>query len=176
MYNQPSHKIFCQQIGDVECKAALPKTGAIKGLSRAKRYKVLGLKFLKFRTGYIRLCTLSKIKIIGVTYFLQKYIQKENRTNAFKKYFSTYKSQIALTFNNSLLNFGCPYYNIFKAMGLKLLTRLRLGLCHLDKHKFDRKLPNYFHPKCSCSLSNEDTVQFFLHSHYYIIEIQKQKE
>lgn len=172
--------MFCQQIEDVEWKAALPKTGAIKGLSTAKRYKVLGLKFLKFRTGYIRLCTLSKIKIIRLTYFLQNYIQKENRTYAFKKYFSTCKSQIVLTFKNSVLNIGCPspnlYYNIFKTMGLKLLTRLRLGSCYLDKHKFNRKLPNYFHSKCSCSLLNEDTVQFFLYSHRYIIEIQKHKE
>ena len=53
-----------------------------------------------------------------------------------------------------------PCYNIFNPMEFKLLARLMLGLSHLNKRKFDRKLANCFDPKCSCSLSNEDTVHF----------------
>ena len=33
-----------------------------------------------------------------------------------------------------------PVYNICKPIGLKLLTRLRLGLSHLNKHRFNYTL------------------------------------
>ena len=53
-------------------------------------------------------------------------------------------------------------------MGIKLLTRLRLGLSHLNEHKFDRKFQNCTNLKCICSSENESTTHFFLHCHFYI--------
>ena len=47
------------------------------------------------------------------------------------------------------------------------LTRLRLGLNYLNKHKFDRKFPNCFDLKCSCRPSNEDPAYFLLHCPHY---------
>ena len=83
----------------------------------------------------------------------------------------TRKSQNPLSIINCLIKVGCPslnsYYNIFNSMGLKLLTRLRLSLIHLNKYKFGRKLRNCFDPKCLYSLSNEHTLHFFLHYQHY---------
>ena len=45
-----------------------------------------------------------------------------------------------MTFRNALIKFGRPIpkpiYNVHNPVGLKLLTRLRLGLSHLNQHKF----------------------------------------
>ena len=49
------------------------------------------------------------------------------------------RSESFLPFKNSLLKIGLltakPAYNIHNPIGLKFLTRLRLGLSHLNKHK-----------------------------------------
>ena len=50
-------------------------------------------------------------------------------------------SSTLLTFRNSLLKIGQPVpkpvYNIHNPSGVKLLTRLRLGLSHLNEHRFN---------------------------------------
>ena len=50
------------------------------------------------------------------------------------------KSESLPYFRNALLKVGWstakPVYNIHNPIGLKLLTRLRLGLSHLNEHKF----------------------------------------
>ena len=52
-------------------------------------------------------------------------------------------------------------------MGLKLLTRLRLGLSHLSDHRFNHNFENCLNPLCTCSLEVESTTNFFLHCHYF---------
>ena len=52
-----------------------------------------------------------------------------------------------------------PPFNIHNSLGLKLLTRLRLGLSHLH---------DCINPLCSCSLEVESTVHFFLHCHNFV--------
>ena len=56
-----------------------------------------------------------------------------------------------------------PVYNICKPIGLKLLTWLRLGLSHLNEHRFNHNFENSVNPLCNCSLEVETTSQFFLH-------------
>ena len=51
---------------------------------------------------------------------------------------------------------------------VKLLTRLRLGLSHLNEHRFNHKFQNCTNPKCICSYENELTTYFFFHFHFYI--------
>ena len=50
------------------------------------------------------------------------------------------RSESFLSFKNSLLKIGRPTakptYNIHNPIGLKFLTRFRLGLSHLKEHKF----------------------------------------
>ena len=53
-------------------------------------------------------------------------------------------------------------------MGLKLLTRLRLGLSHLDENRFNHNFQSCINPLCSyCSLSIESTTHLLLHCHHF---------
>ena len=60
-----------------------------------------------------------------------------------------------------------PVYNIKNYNGLKLLTRLRLSLSHLNEHRFNHNFHNCINPLCSCSLEVESIEHFFLHCHHY---------
>ena len=75
-----------------------------------------------------------------------------------------------LIFRNSLLKIGRPMqnpiYDIHDPMGIKFLTRLRLGLSHL-KHKFRHNFRDCLNPLCSCSLEVESSTHFFLHCKCY---------
>ena len=44
-----------------------------------------------------------------------------------------------------------PSYNIHNLVGVKLLTRLRLGLSHLSQKKFNHNFQNCVNPLCLCS-------------------------
>ena len=76
-----------------------------------------------------------------------------------------------LSFKNSLLKIGWPTakptYNIHNPIGLKFLTRLRIGLSHLSKHKFKHNFKDCVNPLCSCSLEIEFLSHFFLHCHHF---------
>ena len=52
-------------------------------------------------------------------------------------------------------------------MGLKLLTRLRLGLSHLNEHRFNHNFQSCINPLCSCSLAIESTTHFLLHCNHF---------
>ena len=54
-----------------------------------------------------------------------------------------------------------------KPLGLRLLTRLTLGLSHLNKQKFNRSFKNCVNTPCTCSLEIKSTSHFFLHSDHY---------
>ena len=56
-----------------------------------------------------------------------------------------------------------PVYGIHNPLGLRLLTRLTLGLSHPNKHKFSHS----FNPPCTCSLEIGSTPYFFPHSDHY---------
>ena len=50
---------------------------------------------------------------------------------------------------------------------MQLLTRLRLGLSHLNEHRFNHNFEGCIKPLCTCTLEVESTTHFFLHCHYY---------
>ena len=81
------------------------------------------------------------------------------------------QSKTLLTFRNALIKIGRPIpkpiYNVHNPVGLKLLTRLRLGLSHLNQHKFNHNFQDCLNPLRSCSLEVESVSHFFLHCHYY---------
>ena len=56
IYDQPNNKSFIDKIESVQYDAALAITGAIRGTSRIKLYKELGLESLKDRRWMHRLC------------------------------------------------------------------------------------------------------------------------
>ena len=74
-------------------------------------------------------------------------------------------------FKSRLLSFIRPnqsnIYNIFDPIGLKLLTRLRLGLSHLNEHKFCHNFQDCLNPLRSCSLDIEDTTHYLLHCQHF---------
>ena len=74
-------------------------------------------------------------------------------------------------FRNALLKIGrpnqCSIYRIHNPVGLKLLTRLRLGLSHLNEHRFNHNFQSCINPLCSCSLAIESTTHFLLHCHHF---------
>ena len=106
------------------------------------------------------------------------------RTDQFKYSFSPYSiiewnkldinlhnTKYFLIFRNSLLKIGRPVqnsiYNMHDPVGIKYLTTLRLGLGHLNEHKFRHNFQDYLNPLCSCSLGVETTNHYFLHCHYF---------
>ena len=55
-----------------------------------------------------------------------------------------------------------PIYKIVDPTGLKLLTRLRVSLSHLRKHKFQHNFLDTINPLCSCRLEVESTCHYLL--------------
>ena len=53
-------------------------------------------------------------------------------------------------------------FGVANIYGIKLLTRLRVGLSHLREHKFKHNFQDTINPLCSCSLEIESTSNFFL--------------
>ena len=47
--------------------------------------------------------------------------------------------------------------------GVKLLTRLRLGLSHLRDHKFKYSFQDLLNPICNCGTDVETTTHYLLH-------------
>ena len=80
-------------------------------------------------------------------------------------------SESITLFKCGLLYFTCPVqnsiYHIFDPKGLKFLTRLCLGLSHLNAHRFRHNFQDCFNPLCSCSLETEDTSHYLLHCHHF---------
>ena len=102
------------------------------------------------------------------------------RTDVFKYLFFPYatsewnkldlqipKANSLLSFKNALLKLGRPVpiscFNIYNPVGLKLLTRLRAGLSHLNEHKFKHNFSNCINLLCSNSLEVKSITHFFLH-------------
>ena len=99
------------------------------------------------------------------------------RTDIFKNSIFLYKLSAILQFCNlmqffkTLLKIGwhnqCTIYSITNPVGLKLLTHRRLGLSHLNKHRFNPNFQNFINPLCSCSHEIESTSRFLLHWHHF---------
>ena len=88
-----------------------------------------------------------------------------------KLYVTLRNAKSLLIFKNSLLKIGRPIQNlIFKIhdpLEIKFLTKLRLGLSHLNEHRFKHNFQDCLNPLCSCSLEVESTAHFLLHCHHF---------
>ena len=62
-------------------------------------------------------------------------------------------------------------YNIHNPLGVKYLTRLRIGFSHKE-HKFKHNFQDSIDPMCSCSSGIETTIHFFLHCANFNIQRQ----
>ena len=93
--------------------------------------------------------------------FLPYVIKEWNKLDPNKR-----SCQSSESFRKALLNFIRPSENkifkIYDQVGIKLLTRLRLGLSHLREHKFWHNFEDTLNPLCSCRIEAETTLHFFL--------------
>ena len=78
------------------------------------------------------------------------------------------------SFNNERANLiktirpiAISIFVIFNPLELKLITRLWVGLSHLNKHRFNQNFNNCINPLCRCRLNVKSTVYFVLHCSYY---------
>ena len=75
------------------------------------------------------------------------------------------------SFRKMLLKFIRPIenstYKIYDPLGIKLLTRLRLGFSHLSEHKFRHNFADSLNPLCYFSLQTESALHFFLRYQNY---------
>ena len=81
------------------------------------------------------------------------------------------RSDSYVHFRNSVLKsirpIGNSIFDIFDNEGIKLLTRLRLGLSHLNKHKFNHGFLDTVNPMCSCNTEDETVTRYLLHCPNY---------
>ena len=77
------------------------------------------------------------------------------------------KAESLLLFKTNILKFKRPspnsVYNCHNPKGLKLITRLRLGLSHLREHKFKHNFQDTINLLCSYGIDIESTEHFLLH-------------
>ena len=75
-------------------------------------------------------------------------------------------------FRKSILKFIRPsansHFNCHNPKGIKLITRLRIGLSYLREHKSKHSFQDSLDPFCSCGLDIESTAHFLLHCPMYI--------
>ena len=107
----------------------------------------------------------------------------QSRTETFKFFFSPWsivewnkldlkiRNLSYLVFRNYFIKrirpLAAPAYSIHNPLGLKLLTTLRLGLSHLNEHRFNHNFESCLNLLCTCSLEVESTTHFFLHCHHF---------
>ena len=69
-------------------------------------------------------------------------------------------------FKNSLRKFTkrspSPLHGIHNPIGIKLVTRLRMGLSHLRDHKFRHNFRDTINPLCPCNIEPETTAHYLL--------------
>ena len=55
------------------------------------------------------------------------------------------------------------FFQYHNPKGIKLVTILKLGLTHLQEHKFKHSFQDTLNPICSCGFDIEITYHYFLH-------------
>ena len=77
-------------------------------------------------------------------------------------------------FEEKILNFIRPYSNAsfdcHSPRGIKLITRLGLGLSHLREHKVKHSFQETVNPLCNCDRDIESSTHFFLFCPFFINE------
>ena len=84
------------------------------------------------------------------------------------------KSKSISIFKSNILKFIRPksnnVYFFHKPRGIKLLTRLRLGLSYLREHKFKHNFQDYLNPLRLCGNEIENSTHYLLHCPTYTNE------
>ena len=109
-------------------------------------------------------------KFLEILFFLYTVNEWNNLDNIMKS------TEWYLMFRKRMLSLIRPKcieaYGIHISTGLKLLTRLQLGLSRLNNHIFNNNFRDCINPLCSCSLSVENNVHFLLRCHHFSLQRQ----
>lgn len=54
-------------------------------------------------------------------------------------------------------------------VGIKLITRLRIGFSHLNNHKFRQNFKDAINPLCSCGKAIESALHYLLRKQHYTL-------
>ena len=189
IYDEAFNNSFHQKIESLQYNAALAITGAIRGTSRKKNYQKLGLESLQQRRFFFKIyknqCPKYLFDIIPQSNCQYRTRNAQNiphinvKHQSFKNsYFPSTiiewnkldsnisNSETLNIFKSKILKFIKPTANstfgCHNPIGVKLLTRLRLGLSNLREHKFKHGFQDTIHPLCSCGKEVETTFHFFL--------------
>ena len=77
-------------------------------------------------------------------------------------------------FKNALLTFIRPKhvdtFGMYNPIGIQLLTRFRLGLSHLNEHKFRHNFRDFLNPLSKCKFKPETTFHSLLRWHLFQVE------
>ena len=88
-----------------------------------------------------------------------------------KEWNNLFKSNL---FKSNILKFIRPkpnnVYYCHNPKGIRLLTRLRLGLSHLREHKFKHSFQDCLNPLCFCGNEIETSTHYLLHCPIYTNE------
>ena len=93
-----------------------------------------------------------------------------------KPNFKTCNTESLVSFRKTLLRIGQPFlksvFNVHNPTGLKLLTRLRLGLSNFDSHRFPDNFSFCVNPLWFCSLELESLPHFFCTANFLQTSVQ----
>ena len=92
------------------------------------------------------------------TFFPSTIIEWNKLDLKIKNSVTTFKRRI-LSFIRSSPNSTCNCHN---PKGIKLMSRLRLGLSHFREHKFKHSFQDSLNPFCSCRKDEVETSSHFL--------------
>ena len=193
IYDKAFIGYFQKKLESIQYNAALAITGAIRRTSREKIYSEIGLESLQDRCWYRKLCVFYKILNNMSSKYLNDILPSTARRcysrNASNiplvifQYFSAItewnkldlsirKSTSLNIFKCRLLRFIIPLENSMftchNPIGIKYLTRIRLGFSHLCYHKCKHDFLDAM--LCSYSTGTENTVNYFLHCSFTVLK------
>ena len=59
-------------------------------------------------------------------------------------------------------------FNCQNIIGIKLVTKLHLGLTHLREHKFNHSFQDSLNPPCNCDMDVESSTHFILECPFFL--------
>ena len=110
IYDQPNNQSFSDKIESVQYDSALAITGAIRGTSRTKLYKELGLESLKDRRWMRRLCYFRKILTNQSPFYLFSYLPSRNISQRYPNTFNNFRCRTT-AFQNSFFPYCVDQWN-----------------------------------------------------------------
>ena len=146
IFDQPQYESFYEKLESIQYEAVLATTGSVQGSPHVCMFKIMKEKAPDYLKNLIPISQSFRTRKNRVP-------TSHCRTDCFKSSFfpstlsdwfmldvAIRNSESIAVFKSRLPSFICldpsNVYNIFDPIGLKLLTRLRLGFSHLNEHRF----------------------------------------